>query len=162
MPQVVQTRAQCKTCLSKFGAFRTFYQGADGRCADGCCENDYPCSGARTKGAECSGTAYRDAAECDQLIFPEDLPRLGKRRDGCKACIKQFGKGKTFYLNADSRCEHGCCPNSYPCSGARAKGGHCGPTAFEHASECNGLIFDAFLSSFSQNIRYTLATLLRH
>merc|ERR1719440_991705 len=55
----------CRACINAFGTSRTFYKGADSRCANGCCPNSYPCSGSRTAGSSCSGTAYNDVSECD-------------------------------------------------------------------------------------------------
>eukprot|EP00908_Phaeocystis_cordata_P015254 Transcript_26381.p1 GENE.Transcript_26381~~Transcript_26381.p1 ORF type:complete len:681 (-),score=143.52 Transcript_26381:1024-3066(-) len=129
----------CKLCVSTFGKQHTFYLGADERCADGCCPNEYPCSGERAAGRACPQTAYDDVHECNSIIFPPDVVNLSKSAEGCETCLGKYGLEKTFYLGADDRCAHGCCPNDYPCSGERAAGGTCPGTAFGKVEECGSL-----------------------
>lgn len=143
VPNLGKTNEGCKLCVHMFGTDRTFWFDSDDRCADGCCPNRYPCDGARARGEHCESTVYNHTQECDNLIFPEVADKLNKTLEGCKQCVNAFGGRRTFYLNGDSRCPHGCCVNKYPCSGARTAGGTCDGTAFEHEEECEHLDFSS-------------------
>jgi len=142
VPTLGLTRTGCRLCVTLHGSNRTYWQHPPESCADGCCENDVPCNGARANGDACADTAFNDPLECYGIIMPEDLPSLNKTKGGCKACLELYGASKTFYIEGDESCPHGCCDNSLPCDGRRSDGSiisRCDGTAYTSVEECDEL-----------------------